>query len=610
MGALLGVLGAVSERETAAMVERLRHRGPRTHIEHFDGLVIASLDDEPAGKISSRGELSLVCDASVLHDDDLRSRLRERDVHLAGDSPAELLLAAYDTFGAAALEVAGGTFALAVVDRAKREVVFARDFFGNLPLFYTVLAGGGIAFASEYKALLCLSDVRREADRDMLQYLQCAKKLPPGRTLLKEVHSARHGAVTKLDFHGRELDTHAFPELRVDVQTSSEEEAASRLIGEFRGAIRRQCGERERIGVALSGGIDSIAVACVLRELFPDRRIDTFTASNGPDDPESITAGQVAERIGSIHHSLITPNELLDTTFDDLVFHLEDPYARCETLQLFELGKVADAQVDVLLSGQGADSLFGGMPRYRLLRMMKPLLRFPLLRASLTEFYNLTQLGLTPTTVLGKALHRAYYRGKLPKVPVILGAHGFPDAIELPRVQPEFVNVAMARGFQNGQSQDFPKYERCFAAYGLRYRSPFCDVRFARFAFSISDSLKIRRGTQKYILRKAMKSAVPDEFLSVPKHMQSLRQDLDFSDILDRLCARVLERSVVERRGFFRYSDIERLRRRPPGEPYTRDAAMRLWTVLATELWARRFLDNERGSPGPVSSYRGTATAD
>jgi asparagine synthase (glutamine-hydrolysing) len=597
MGALAGVLGTVSDREIAAMVERQRHRGRRVHIARFDGLTVASIANEPESRIRSAGRTAIVCDVGVLNDADLRARSSPPNGGLADDSPAELLLATYMAHGPSGLEAADGNFAFALVDHEKREIVLGRDFFGSAPLYYTILAGGEIAFASEYKALLSLSGMEPQVDLDMVQYLQCTRKLPPHRTLLSNVHAIRPGSVTRLNFDGRELETHLSPPLRVDVADRSESETAELVRSELKNALRRSCRDEERIGVALSGGIDSIAVACLVRELFPERDLHTFTAGNDPDDPELITARRVAQKIGARHHDVITTAELVSTELRSLVWHLEDPSAWCDALQLFEVGRAAGDHVDVLLSGQGADSLFGGMPRYKMLKLMKPFLRLPFLRKPLTEFYNLTQLGLKPKSPFGRALDWLYFRDSVPAVPAVRGAHGLPEPIELPAVGPEFVNAAMARGFQNGQCQDYPKYERSFAAWGVAHRSPYCDVAFARSVYSISDSLKIRGGIQKYILREAMRSVVPDEFLQVPKFMQTLRQDTAFSDTLDELCSAVLSDSAVKKRGYFDYSAIEKLRHRSPGKPYRREAAMRLWTALTTELWAQEFLDRRGRGP-------------
>ena len=574
MGAIAGVLGSAAQDPAAAMLERLGHRGRRRHtLPVAGGGFLAVVADEPDTNLRDLGERALACDAST--------------------SAARALGRVAEP---GALEAVAGNFALAWLDRGARRVLLARDFFGTRPLYYVGLPGGGLAFASEYKALLCLSGVGTRPDLDMLQYLQHAKKLPVDRTLLEDVRAVPAGCVLEVDFEGRARERHRFAPLAVEVDALAESEAAERVRHELREAVRRQCGEGERIGIALSGGIDSIGVACLVRELFPERELHTYTASNGPEDPEGITGRRVAEGLGATHCDVVTPPDLLETRLERLIWHLEDPFARSETLQLFEVGAAAAGRVDVLLSGQGADSLFGGMPRYRMLDWMRPLLGVPGLRRPLTEFYNRTQLGLAPQSWPGRALDLAYYRGNLPPVPRVIGARGGPEPAELPEAGPEFVNRAMARGFQSGQAADFPKYERCFAAFGLAYRSPFCDPAFARSAYRVSDAWKIHRGKQKYILRRAMESVVPDNFLQVPKFMQALQHDRAFADRLDAVCARVLSREALERRGWFDPDEIARLCQRPAGGAYGRDAANRIWTVLATELWGQLFLDR-RGAP-------------
>jgi asparagine synthase (glutamine-hydrolysing) len=134
----------------------------------------------------------------------------------------------------------------------------------------------------------------------------------------------------------------------------------------------------------------------------------------------------------------------------------------------------------------------------------------------------------------------------------------------------------------------------------MSYRSPFFDRNLIQVAYSIPDSLKIRNGRDKYILRRALKSIVPDELLNVPKSLQRMKYDVDFSNTLDEISDRLLSRENVIRRGFFDYSDIERLRKRKTDKPYSGEGAMRLWTALLTETWAQEFLD-KRGA-GPRSS--------
>jgi hypothetical protein len=218
------------------------------------------------------------------------------------------------------------------------------------------------------------------------------------------------------------------------------------------------------------------------------------------------------------------------------------------------------------------------------------------LRVPLREFYGLTQYGREPRGVVGASLGRLYFGDRVPSVPAVRGAVQTPE-ISLPEFGPEFVNRYMARSFQHGQCQDSQKYERPLAAFGVGYRSPFADVGLARFAFALSDRLKIRWGVEKYVLRRALADVVPPEFLSRPKFPGIMAVDEAFSARLDELAAEVLSREAVEQRGWFSHAELRTLQRPGSQAPYSREGAMRLWTPLLTELWAQEFLDGRGRAP-------------
>ncbi|MFV1986439.1 MAG: asparagine synthetase B [Gemmatimonadota bacterium] len=535
--------------------------------------------------------LSIVCVARIGNHAALAAEL---PVDAPTGSEAELLLSLYRHLGPESLETVDGEFALVIVDSLRDEIVLARDFFGFAPLYYAALPSGGFAFASEYKALLALPDVDPVVDRSMLQYLQHAKKLPVGRTLLTSVHAALPGTVATVTRSGATVATHSFRPLAVDDVIVREKVAVPVLRDALIDAVRRAADDLDPIGLALSGGIDSVGLAFVLRSVYPDREIHTFTTGYGAEDPEIRTAAQVAEAIGSVHHEVITSPALLEEELAELVWHLEDPFARSEVLQLFEIGKAAAGHVDVVLTGQGSDSLFGGMPRYRLLRLLQ---RLPFLRPSLTELYDLATKGLLPRRRMARLMARFYYRDGVSPVPAILGSeysaprHGAFD------VGREFVNRQMAEGYQSGQALDIPKYERSFAASGVSLRSPYCDVEFARVAFRISDRLKIRGVNSKYILRRTLAAFMPTSLTKLPKRMQRMRCDLVFSRVLDGVADAVLSAESIEKRGFMAREEVWKLRQRDPDSPYPYESAMRLWTAILTEFWAREFLDRRGHRP-------------
>jgi asparagine synthase (glutamine-hydrolysing) len=181
----------------------------------------------------------------------------------------------------------------------------------------------------------------------------------------------------------------------------------------------------------------------------------------------------------------------------------------------------------------------------------------------------------------------------MPPPPKVIGANYSLARASFPEIEKEFINSFLINSFQDGACQDSPKLERTFGAWGVEYRSPFLDLNFVKTAFSVTDKLKIRNGTQKYILRKALKNIVPDEFLFLPKRPQRMRYDLRFSIQLDGVVEKYLSREKVESRGFFKFSNIQNLRKRKKNKPYSPEGAMRLWTALLTEIWAIEFLDKQ-----------------
>jgi asparagine synthase (glutamine-hydrolysing) len=512
--------------------------------------------------------------------------------------------------GVEAVGTIEGELAFAVVDTTTREVTLGRDFFGLYPIYYSELGPRGVAFASEYKALLCLAEVDATVDLEMLQCLQDWKKMPGGRTLLRSVKTPPPGCIHSSRSDGRSQTRSVSPPVVVDEDSliRSESTAARRLRDELRATVERHANDLDPIGLALSGGIDSMALAFLLRETYPRRAIHTFSAGHGPDDPELVRAREASSLIKSIHHEVVVSPAELGSILPSMVWHLEDPIARTEAAQLFEIGRHASGYVGVVLVGQGSDSLFTGMPRHRLLWFMS---RLPPVRASLGELYDQTQYSTRPDHFLARAVSRIYFDRKLGIAPRVMGIDHPPPRPTLPPPGREFVNRVLADGFQEGQCQEAPKYERTFGAWGVSFRGPYCDVGLARFAFTISDRLKIHAAERKVVLRRALRSVVPQSLLATPKAPQRIRANREFVAVLDRLANTLLSETAVRDRGMFRYEDVAAAitgaRTRPPS--YER--VMRLWTLILTELWAQAFLDH-RGSrkrsepevpdPEPVAS--------
>jgi asparagine synthase (glutamine-hydrolysing) len=599
MAAILGAMGRIPEAAAETMRRRLAHRGNATaSARPAEEVRLESLSAEPGGSVYQSGDVSVAFAGAIYNVAELRAELSRCGIVPRTADPAELIASLYRGRGAEDFRRVNGDFAFALWDSSRNALLLLRDFFGCQPLYYALLPSGGVAFASEYKALLALDGVDVEPDPDMVQHLQNCKRLPLGRTLLKSIHAVRPGTLTTFEAGSPgPTQEDPFPRLKVEIVEQSAEAAGTAILDLLSRAIERRVAGRGAIGLTLSGGIDSIGMACLCRRLYPDRTIHTFTAGSGPEDFEITTAAQVARHIRSEHHEVITPPSLIAEQLHRLVWHLEDPYSRSESLQLLAIADAAREHVDTLFSGQGADGLFAGMPKYKLLWYMK--LAPPLARP-LQDLYAFTQTAAEPTTPLGGLAKLAVFRGKIPTPPRVRGATQAPSRPSFPPMGPRFLNETLAGGFQTGVCQDIQKFDRTFAARGITYQSPFYDPDLIRMAYTIPDRWKVRRGVQKYVFRRALRGLVPDDLLMVPKFPQRMGYDLEFGRALNALVSRYLSAERVAARGLFEHSDLRRLVRDPLEKPYSAEWGMRLWTAMLTEVWAEEFVEKRGAGAGPA----------
>lgn len=378
MNAIFGVVGRAEASEFEAMGARLMHRGTTLVLEEVaPNVKLGCVTGESKSGILRYRQFIGVSDCWICDTPGVGNGAgsHEFDQHYADDQ----LLAAYSRSGAKGLSDVNGQFSLAAWDDAKKELFLARDYAGMLPLYYFQLPSGGVVFASEYKALLALGNVPAEPDLEMVQRLQYYKHLPSDKNMLRGFRSVPPGAVLTFSADGRIESEYRFPLLSHDVSAMTMEQSQTAVTNAFTEAIKVRVSGLRKIGVALSGGIDSIGVAYACRLANPDAELHTFTAGHGPDDPEMRTASYVAEKIGSVHHNVVVTAEDVVANVPLVVWHLENPIARSETLQFFRLGQEAGKHVDNMLTGAAADGLFAGMPKHKILWLMN---RFSLLRGA------------------------------------------------------------------------------------------------------------------------------------------------------------------------------------------------------------------------------------
>src|SRR5437764_4121745 len=361
--------GAADVDALRAMGDLLVHRGPDSAGEHVDGgvalaarrLSIIDLDHGDQPIANEDGSCFVVQNGEIYNYPELR-RERERAGHvLRTHCDTEALVHLYEEHGVGFAERLRGMFAVAIWDARRRHLVLARDPYGIKPLYYRHV-GGELRFASELRAL-----PRGEVDLDALEAFLALNSIPAPQSLFREVRKlpAGHVLVWEEEDGTVRLRRYARPapasveELRGDDEAELIEELRARL----RDSVRAHLLSDVPVGVLLSGGVDSAALAALAAQETPEP-VHTFTIGFAERSfDERADARLVAERYGTEHHELLVqpdPELLLCALADAF----DEPFADSSALPTYLVSQLAGDHVKVALSGEGGDELFGGYYTY------------------------------------------------------------------------------------------------------------------------------------------------------------------------------------------------------------------------------------------------------
>jgi asparagine synthase (glutamine-hydrolysing) len=589
MGAIYGILGDGSLAEVETMGLRLAHRGSQ-HVEwslgsglHFGQRVsprhsrsiatggIVALD----GLIENLEELAALLDRSP-------GLIRHRDCE-------GLILDLFHQFGPDCFRYLKGAFAIALWDPKHEALVLARDLFGARSLSYAVMPDRFV-FASEYKALLALADVPATPNLDAIQFINSTRTALSDASCLAEAFPVPPGHWVRVERLRLERRRYWQPELRVARRSETEHIQAFRQS--FLRSVQRQVVNYERIGVALSGGLDAASVVAGIRHVAPDRKIHTFCAGFGPEDPELVGAAETAQHFKTVHHAIVVDPTDLFESLPPMTWHLEDPIGREDIPYIYACARAARGMVDVMLGGHMIDLLLGGMPRHMLVRLAHLV---PLGRTLFGDLFRYTRAGQKPRTRLGAAVLRCYFRDGVFPPPRVRGAANLPEIDLTPISGSEPLTEHLRQSLMSYQGQG--GYDRLQAAFAVDLQTPFGDPDLVSGTFQIPDRLKIRGRIHKYILREALKGMLPPSISARRKSFARLRNDIKLAEVIDSLADQLLSAAAVRERNIFEPGYIDRVRRRGPGRPYSAERLYRLWTMLLTEIWFRTFVDRRGAFP-------------
>ena len=525
------------------------HRGPDEGDLYFEPgvalghrrLSIIDLEGSPQPMATADARLTIVFNGEIYNYRELRQELRGLGAEFRTDGDSEVILAAWQRWGTACLPRLHGMFAFAIYDTAERTLFLARDRLGVKPLFYAQLSDGSLAFASELKGLTAHPLLRREVDPLAVEDYLAWGYVPDHRSFLSGVHKLPAGHSLLLR-HGQPLPA---PRQWWDVSFAERRQGrASDLEAELLHLLRQAVTSRMvsdvPLGAFLSGGVDSSAVVALMAEASRD---PVKTCSIGFDVSaldETSYARQVADRFHTDHSARTVASDDFEHV-DLLAAMFDEPFADASALPTWRVCQLARETVTVALSGDGADEAFAGYRRQRFqwgedrLRGILPQgLRGPLFgglgalypkadwaprplraRSTLLSLAATSEAGYARSVgVLPPELRQELYS---PEFLRLRGAYRAEAMFE------ETMRRAPARSaLDRAQYADLKfwlpgdiltKVDRTSMAVSLEAREPLLDHRLIEFAASLPESLRIRGGEGKWLLKKTMRRYLPGDIL-------------------------------------------------------------------------------------------------
>src|SRR3954447_7687680 len=356
--------GSVDPERVARMSATLVHRGPDSAGEFVDGhvglaarrLSIIDLETGDQPIANEDGTLHVVQNGELYNYRELRRELERAGHRFRTHGDTEVLLHLYEEHGEGFAERLRGMFAVAIWDAPRRRLVLARDRFGIKPLYYRAV-DNELAFASEVRAL-----PRGEIDLDALEAFLAFNAIPAPLSIFRETRKLPAGHLLVWEETGTvHVDRYARPgPVQVeDLRSDDEAELVEELRARLRDSVRAHLLSDVPVGVLLSGGVDSAALAALAAQESGDA-VHTFTIGfEERSFDERGDARLVAERYGTDHHELLVkpdPTILLPA----LAEAFDEPFADSSALPTYLVSQLASEHVKVALSGEGGDELFGG----------------------------------------------------------------------------------------------------------------------------------------------------------------------------------------------------------------------------------------------------------
>jgi asparagine synthase (glutamine-hydrolysing) len=630
MCGIVGFWGEIARRDgaeshLAAMTATLAHRGPDGQA-HWLGpgvglghtrLAILDLTGGGQPMWSDSGRHVIVFNGEIYNHAELRENLSRAGYRFRTRSDTEVIWAAVDAWGIErALAALRGMFAFALYDSSKRTLLLARDRVGIKPL-YLARFPGGMAFASEPKALLLLPEVpRRLNPAGVHDYLATGYATAPA-TCFRDIQVLEPACWLQLGMEGERAGRYWKWSPR-ECHGISLEAATERVESTLRGAVRSHRIADVPVGAFLSGGLDS---SLMIALLGGGGRIRTFSVGFGdPEYDEAPYARQVATRFDTEHLEIqLRGGEGDPDLFRQIVEQYDEPFGDSSAIPLYLICREVRQRLKVVLSGDGGDEVQGGYTRYLHARQIATLAR---LNGFLPRLKPLARIAREHGGRYGCQIAKAWQFAQMPSAERLSALQSyFQEEQRRTMYQPEFASLVERAGntalrLSRYIPENVPdpvqqmitaeialrlhadylrKVDVASSAHGLEVRVPYLDAAMLDLAAELPVHLKIApNGETKILFRRLARKYLPAGFGNRPKQGFSIPLDRWAGPIMREFFKDLLLDPRARAKSFLRPECIAQVwsafidpDRAPGLSRYQR--YQQLFLLVSLELWLRRW---------------------
>lgn len=639
---MCGICGYISRKtklDLDTMTDVMVHRGPDgrgTYSKNFDKLNIglghrrlSIIDLSLAGHqpmSNEDGTVWIVYNGEIYNFLGLRTKLEKFGHEFKSNTDTEVIIHAYEEWGEKCLERFNGMFAFAIWDEKTQKLFVARDRLGVKPLYY-FWDQNNFVFASEIKAILKSNLIKPVVNIRALPYYLAFLWVPGSQTMFKNIFKLPAGHC--LIWQNNNIKIKQYWDIQPkDYLTLSKETIAQQLLSILRHEVKQELISDVPLGVFLSGGVDSSAIATLMTQA-QTKPVDAFTIGFHPQDqkiekqPQDITYSRILNRRlkNKLNYHEIFIKPAIANLLPRIIWHLEEPIADPAAITAYLICKVAkDNNITVMLSGMGGDEIFAGYNRHlanRLLLLFDKLHQQSLLMLFKKIFNFLPVWPALPYVATLRYLKKIAKHFSLSPEKRYIGISSWLSRDEILNLLVDKIKVQLKDlNWHDIHSSYYNKYQidnlfkmlytdlktflidlnltytdKMSMATSVEVRVPLLNYKLVEFAFSIPSELKLHRFSKKYIFKKCLGNVLPETILKRKKvgfgaPIRSWLQK-DLKDLVNTL----LSPQQVKKRGYFNPEVVQEMIKK--NMLAKEDYSYSLWALLTFEIWHQKFIDKK-----------------